>query len=140
MLQRRKGKKVTWKTDGDASLRTKPGLRPHPLVACKVNDADFEGIREHLVAGALFTTKTSLSIDHRFDIGYKQHTYRYLYESFNLTPQFLEGTGAVYAGETRVDEMNVHGEMIRPVRHMFLIGGTIYMVTSPEKLFTPVQD
>ena len=119
-------RQVQWKADGPR----KEILRTRELVHEEDLHPEREDARERLVPGSLWTLGTNvtfLQFDRRTSPPPLPYLIRARYHG--VEAGFKAGTVAIYCGTTRVEEGGRSGQIVRILRHTFIIDGGRYMST-----------
>jgi len=126
----RKRPRLTWKQPEAARI---PEAGPHPFVGTTDLPENMVDLyNDKLVVGSMWLLSRSMTKDERYK-QYKQHEFPYLAEAVwyggsQPAVPFPIGTLCVYTGTVRVEESNRNSDIVRVLRHTFLVGGSRFML------------
>jgi hypothetical protein len=126
MLRGSKKRNITWKVD---RAKDPPPLKPRQMpYDSGMNELDLR----QLVVGALFLTQYPMAFDVEYAKQYAQPEYPYLDVTnyYTMSCSIPPSSLAVYAGPVRVEETDRRGDVIRVLRHSFIVGGTRYLINN----------
>lgn len=130
-------KNIQWKNDRKAPHRR---YIYHPDVPLPSNPETQKIIQEALVPGTLWFTQQGLSIQSP-PPRVIPHSYRYAGHLSDWNDKRIPmGSPAIYAGQTRVEEMDSQARTISVQRHTFLIGDELVMTRDLHSWFVPARD
>lgn len=129
-------KNIQWKGEKRVTYKR---YTYHPDVPLPSNPETRRIIGEALVPGTLWFTQQGLSIQSA-PPGVQPHMYPYSGSLSNWGDRRIPmGSIAIYAGQTRVEEMDSLGRNVSVLRHTFLIGGDLVMTRDVHSWFVPTR-